>query len=188
MGKFIILLMTLSTTTLLAYPEFQKFSSLHSRRTVNCGMCHASVDGPDGVGFGQIGSLDTMQMELLKEARRAQRPGMEVNNPILNPFGNKMVSAMGVRLLIDAKKDPAIIYFYMKDAGDLDGDGIIDAEEYLDGTNPNNKHHGDPWKLFFVNIVKNGFEIVMILLATIAGIYGLTNLLLSFAAPSKNKT
>ncbi len=184
MGRMIIALV-FAVTALQAYPEFQKFSQTHSRRTVNCGMCHASPEGPDGLSFGQVGSLDSVQMDLLKEARRAQRPGMEVSNPILNPFGNKLVQVMGVRLLVDAKKDPAMLHYYLKDAGDMDGDGVTDAQEFLDGTNPNNRHHGDPLALLLTNVQHHFFEIVMILLATAAGMFGLSNLLLAFAAGGK---
>ena len=184
----IITAVLLISSTMQAYPELQKFSQTHSRRTVNCAMCHVNSDGPDGLAFGQVGGLDSVQMEQLKEARRAQQPGMSVNSPILNAFGNKLVSTLGVRRLVEIKKDPASLYFYMKDAGDLDNDGIIDAEEYLDGTDPNNRHHGDPWKLFRNNLVTYLFEIVMILLATLSGIYGLTNILHSFAIEMNDRT
>lgn len=183
MKLFVILFFCAATA--FAYPEFQKFSQSHSKRTVNCGMCHVSPEGPDGLSFGQIGSLDSAQMEFLKDARRAMLPGVDVQNPILNLFGNKLVRTMGVRLLIEARKDPATIYFYMKDAGDLDGDGVSDAEEFLDGTNPVNPHHGDPVKLFLHNVRLYAFEIAMIFLATILGIFGLTNTLLGFASQPK---
>ncbi len=181
----IIFILLLFVSVVHAYPEFQKFSQSHSGRTVNCGMCHSSPEGPDGLSFGQIGSLDSLQMERLKEARRAQRPGMDVDNPLLNPFGNKLVKTMGVRLLVEAKKDPAMIHFYLNDASDMDGDGISDAQEYLDGTNPNNRHHGDPLVLFSTNIRHHLFEIVMIVVATAAGMFGFSNLLLAFAAGGK---
>ena len=179
-GVFIVL-----TTVATAYPEFQKFSQTHSGRTVNCGMCHTSPEGPDGLSFGQIGKLDSLQMEQLKEARRALLPGTEFTNPILNPFGNKILKVMGVRLLLEARKDPAILYYYLKDAGDLDGDGVIDAQEILDGTDATNRYHGDPLTLFYTNIRLYYFEIVMILLATVAGMFGLSNFLLGFARLEK---
>lgn len=182
-----ICLLAFAATMLQAYPEFQKFSQTHSGRTVNCGMCHASPEGPDGLSFGQVGSLDSVQMELLKDARRAQQPGMDVNNPVLNPFGNKLVRVMGVRLLVDAKKDPAMLHFYLKDAGDMDGDGVTDAQEFLDGTNPNNRYHGDPLALFLTNVQHHLFEIVMIFMATGAGMFGLSNLLMAFAAGGEGK-
>lgn len=160
-----------------AHPQFQAFVDQHSGRKVNCAMCHAHPDGPEGLKPGQIGSLNTQQMDALNRARAAFEPGQEVKSPILNEFGNEMVRQLGKTRILELLQDPGALATALDPASDIDGDGVPDYEEYLAGTLPTDPHHGPPWRLFAINLRRNIFHIAMILLATAAGLYGLRHLL-----------
>jgi hypothetical protein len=161
----------------LAYPEFQKFVQTRSGRAVNCAMCHASSDGPDGAGFGQIGSLTPEELGRLNQARAAFEPGHEVASPILNRFGNHVIATVGKTRFLELRSRPEELAAALGTESDLDGDGIPDAREYLEGTHPLKKTDGNPWLLFVNNLVRYRFHVFMIVVATALTIYGLASLL-----------
>jgi hypothetical protein len=160
-----------------AHPEFQIFVQQNSSRNVDCAMCHAHPDGPDGLKPGQIGSLSHEEIAQLQDARAAFDPGHVVDNPLLNAFGNSLVEQLGKRKLLELRQHPEQLPDAIGYTSDIDGDGIPDAEEYLAGTHPVDPQHGDPWRLFVINMRRNAFHIVMLVLATAAGLFGLNNLL-----------
>ncbi len=161
-----------------AYPEFQQEIRKISGRSINCSMCHVHPDGPQGLKHGQIGGLTGEENSALGAARQAFKPGVNVNSPILNPFGNKMVYDLGREKIIQLKTQPALLFETLLPESDIDGDGISDADEIKDGTHPVNALDGLPQKLFIYNFTKNGFHILMMVLATGTGLFGLYNLLL----------
>lgn len=160
-----------------AYAEFQVFVQETSGRYVNCAMCHTHPDGPDGLKPGQIGRLDAEELQKLNRARAAFEPGQKVDSPILNEFGEHIMEKLGKTQFIALRRDPGKLAEALGRDSDLDGDGIPDADEYLAGTHPLDSRHGDPWKLLVHNFRGQIFHIVMILLATILGLFGLNNLL-----------
>ena len=164
-----------------AYPEFQKFVADETKRPVNCAMCHAHSDGPEGTAPGQIGKLTAAELDSLGRARAALLPGQEVNSPILNAFGNHIIKSMGKSKFVELKNAPAHLADLLPQDSDLDKDGIPDAREYLEGTHPLIRHDGNPWLLFKHNFQENLTIIVLTLLATISGILGLRHLLRGFA-------
>ena len=164
-----------------AYPEFQAFAQKNSGRQVNCAMCHANPDGPNGVKPGQIGALTASELERLARARQAFQPGAAVDSPILNPFGNHIIQAIGRTAFIELRRHPAGLAPALGHTSDLDQDGIPDAEEFLQGTDPLDSQSGAPWALFKQNLVRFRGHLLMLLLATLAGLYGLNNLLRWFA-------
>lgn len=161
----------------IAYPEFQQFVELHSHRTVNCAMCHTNENGPVGDGQGQIGSLTPDEMKRLNAARASLEPGQEVDSPILNRFGNEIVKAIGKKKFVQIKTDPARLAEALPAKSDIDGDGIPDAKEYLDGTDPLNKFHGDAGKLFLINLIRFKLHIVLAIVAVLSVNYGLLHLI-----------
>lgn len=160
-----------------AYPELQKFVAERSGRTVNCAMCHTSSDGPDGAAFGQIGSLTPEEIGRLNRARAAFEPGQGVDSPILNGFGDHIVDTVGKTRLLELRNRPEELAAALGGESDLDGDGISDSREYLEGTHPLRKTDGNPWLLFANNFRRYGFHVLMIVLATALTIYGLASLL-----------
>jgi hypothetical protein len=182
MKRIIFLLMLVAPClSAFAYPEFQRFSQDHSGRPINCAMCHASGDGPEGAGRGQIGSLTPDELNRLNAARGAFAAGVPVESPILNEFGNNIIYRIGKTKFLELRAHPeqlAEVYGY---SSDLDGDGISDAQEYLDGTQPLNGVHGNPWKLFLHNLSVYKLHVIMLALATLAGLWGLSHLLYGLA-------
>ncbi|MBT9555286.1 MAG: hypothetical protein IV100_04610 [Myxococcales bacterium] len=172
----LVLTLWLLPSVALAYPEFQKFSQVTSGRGVNCAMCHAHPDGPDGVKAGQIGSLDAAALDRLNQARIAFEPGLSVDSPILNAFGDEIIKTVGKKAVLAMRADPAALATAMI-LTDLDGDGIMDGDEYLDGTHPLDPNHGDPWKLAVVNLGRHKLDLLLLALATVLGLYGLGHIL-----------
>lgn len=165
-----------------AYPEFEAWIEQHSGRYVNCAFCHANPDGPEGTKPGQIRSLDAAELERLNRARAAFEPGHEVDNPILNAFGNHIIEVLGKRRFLEIRaQDPGQLADALASTGegdsDLDGDGIPDATEYLEGTHPLDPRHGAPLRLLRHNLADHWPDILMIALATLFGLYGLNHLL-----------
>lgn len=161
-----------------AYPEFQRYSQKVSGRYVNCAMCHVNPDGPIGMKPGQIGSLTPKQLKQLNKARAAFEPGQNVTSPILNAFGNSILRKLGKKKILELRLHPEQLAGAYGYESDLDGDGIPDAREFLDGTDPVDAQSGSPWLLFKHNVWKNLFPALSLLAAaTLLGLYGLNNLL-----------
>lgn len=160
-----------------AYPEYQQFVETHSKRTVNCAMCHVHENGPTGTEKGQIGSLSEDELKLLNKARAALAPGADVDSPILNEFGNKIIEAIGKKRFVDLKANPGELAKELQEKSDLDNDGIADSHEFLDGTDPLNKFHGDPGKLFLVNLQRYKTHVILAVLAVLTLNYGLVHLI-----------
>lgn len=163
-----------------AHHEFQAFVQARSGRPVNCALCHANADGPEGTGTGQIGGLTEAQRERLNRARASFEPSPVVDSPILNDFGNLLVARLGKRRILELRSKPELIAEELGYASDLDGDGIPDAQEYLDGTLPLSRLHGDPARLFWNALRTHAFQIGMLLVATAVTLYGLIALLRGF--------
>lgn len=170
-----------SSHSSLAYPQYQAFVEKNSGRGVNCAMCHSNSDGPTGDGAGQAGGLTADEMKLLEEARTALQPGKEVNNPLLNRFGNEIVAKLGRTKVIQLMSNPRQLANELGDKSDLDEDGIADAVEYLDGTDPLNKFHGDPWRLLLANLNRYKLHILLAALAVGCLNYGFSHLLKGFS-------
>lgn len=164
-----------------AYPEFQAWVQTHSGRNVNCAMCHAHPDGPEGLKHGQIGSLSPEALQRLNQARAAFEPGQEINSPILNEFGNEIIHQLGKTKFLSLRQNPDQLPDALSPSGDLDGDGLIDAREFREGTHPLDPNHGDPWALFMHNATALRFHIAMLALATLFGLVGLNNIMRSMA-------
>jgi len=188
LNTFLLLLTFLIAGSSFAYPEFQRFSQNNSGRPINCAMCHANGDGPEGASRGQIGSLTPDELNKLNAARSAFAPGVPIQSPILNAFGNNIITVIGKTKFLELRAHPeqlADVYGYQSD---LDSDGIADAQEFLDGTHPLNNVHGNPMKLFLHNLKTFRLHVILIVLATIAGFYGFSHLLNGFTAGSNTKS
>ena len=176
--KILLTIMALTSvylTPAFAHPEFQRYSKSVSGRSVNCAMCHRHSDGPEGLKPGQIGSLNQDELNALGLARQALKPGAGIKSPILNEFGNSILNTLGKEKILEIQQRPELLPGLLSRTSDLDGDGIPDAEEFRDGTHPLNSLDGLPWKLFKNNLAKNWFDILMIVLATGFGLFGLHN-------------
>ena len=180
-----LVLIALFTSQAHAYPEFQQYVQENSGRNVDCAMCHAHSDGPSGLKPGQIGSLSPIELEELSHARAAFDPGQEIDSPILNEFGNHIMFVLGKTQFLELRMHPEDLAEAIGDESDLDEDGIPDATEYLHGTHALNSDSGDPWLLFKHNLKQHRLDVLMIFLATLFGIFGLTNLLHWFDTRSR---
>jgi len=180
----LVLLVCLFSSTAMAHPEYLNYFKKESGRAINCSMCHINPEGPEGIKPGQIGSLSKDDKKILELARKS-KPGDNITNPILNPFGNEILNAIGHDKLVELEGNPSAIPGYLPKTSDLDNDGIPDYQELLDGTNPIDPNDGLPWKMFIHNFFKNWFQIMMITLATITGVFGLYNLILWFSIKTK---
>jgi hypothetical protein len=165
-----------------AYPEYQLFIQKQSGSPVNCGLCHVNSAGPEGSGDGQIGSLTPAELDRLGQARSAFKPGQKVDSPILNDFGDSIVSALGKLQIIEFRRSPEQLLKQLNPKSDLDQDGIPDREELLAGTHPLRDTSGNPWRLFQHNMLKYRFHLLMMLIATGAMLYGLRHLMRGFSA------
>lgn len=174
------LLVTTLAATAGAYPEYQKWIQRNSGRTVSCSMCHAHPDGPDGVKAGQLGSLDAEARARLDRARTAFEPGARVESPILNEFGDHVITTIGKKRFVALKDHPELLPPLL-DGSDLDGDGISDGQELRDGTHPLDPEHGAPWRLLKVNAKRYRFHLGMLAAATLLGLYGIRHVLQWFA-------
>lgn len=163
------------------YPQFQMFVEKHSGRTVNCALCHVNDSGPTGNEYGQIGDLNAEELIRLNQARAAMEPGVNVDSPILNEFGNHIIKTLGRKKFLQMISDPSQLAIALGNKSDIDGDGISDSREYMDGTNPMNKFHGDPWLLFINNLSRYKLHVILALVAVTILSYGLTNLLKGFS-------
>jgi hypothetical protein len=159
------------------YPQYQMFSEKHSGRTVNCSLCHINDNGPTGNELGQVGSLTAEELSRLNQARSAMEPGTNVDSPILNEFGNHIIKTIGRKKFLQILTDPSQLAPALGDKSDLDGDGIPDSREYLDGTDPLNKFHGDPWLLFVSNLSRFKFHVILAIIAVVVLDYGLANII-----------
>jgi hypothetical protein len=168
------------------YPQFQDFAEHNSGRTVNCALCHSNSDGPTGDGPGQVGGLSTQELKRLDNARTALDPGKNVDNPLLNRFGNEIIRKLGRTKFIQLMSNPKHLAAELGNQSDLDGDGIPDAVEYLDGTDPLNKFHGDPVRLLLINLKKFKLHVLVATLAIFCLSYGFRHLLI-FLAIAKAK-
>jgi hypothetical protein len=161
-----------------AYPEMEAWVEAHSGRSVDCAMCHTHPDGPEGVKAGQIRSLDAEELARLNQARAAFEPGAGVDSPILNDFGDRILNDVGKRRFLEIRAtDPGLLVDALGEEGDLDGDGIPDATEYAEGTDPLDPQHGAPLSLLRHNLARHWFDLLMLVLATACGLYGLNHLL-----------
>jgi len=170
-----------------AHPEFQRYSKSTSGRSVNCAMCHTHSDGPEGLKPGQIGCLNENELNALGLARQAFKPGTGVKSPLLNEFGNLILNELGKEKIMVFKQKPELLAGSLSKTSDLDADGILDTDEFRDGTHPLNALDGHPWKLFKNNIIKNWFDIFMMILATGFGLFGLYNAILWLSSKAERK-
>ena len=174
----LLVTMLLAAAPALAYPEFEVWSEKSSGKFIDCAMCHSNAEGPEGVKPGQIRSLSREELDRLSEARAAFEPGVAIDSPILNPFGDRIIEKLGRKkfLEIRASGPGQLVALYGMDS-DLDGDGIPDAREFVEGTSPVDSRSGHPWSLFATNVRRSWLDILMTILATLAGLYGLNKLL-----------
>ncbi|PKN57366.1 MAG: hypothetical protein CVU56_11225 [Deltaproteobacteria bacterium HGW-Deltaproteobacteria-14] len=178
-------LLLLAVETAHAYPEFEQAIEKNAGRTIDCAFCHINPDGPEGTKVGQIGSLSPAEFQALNRARTAFEPGAQVESPILNAFGNHLVTVYGKKKIVALRADPLALAAGLGDS-DLDGDGVSDAQELLDGTHPLMSHHGNPWRLLGVNLQRAWFELIMLVLATLFGVYGISHLIRWFGHEARS--
>lgn len=176
-----------SSSPALAYPQYQAFVEKNSGRGVNCAMCHSNGDGPTGDGAGQVGGLTAEERKQLEEAHATLEPGKKVNNPLLNRFGNEIVSKLGRTKVIQLMSNPKQLANELGNKSDLDQDGIPDSVEYLDGTDPLNKFHGNPWRLLLVNLNRYKLHILLAGLAVACLNFGFSHILKGFSLSAKEE-
>lgn len=190
LGAALLIILSVASwpTAAFGYSEFQKYVKETSGSNVDCALCHAHPDGPDGMKPGQIGSLNPAELEALNRARTAFEPGQEIDSPILNTFGDSLIKTLGKKRVLALREDPAGLVAALRQAApasDLDHDGILDADEYADGTHPASNQSGRPWKLFLVGVQQNAIHLVLLVLATVLGVFGLGHLLHWFELETK---
>ena len=168
-----------------AYPEFEQYIDRTSGRYVNCSMCHTHPEGPEGVKPGQIGSLSPEEMDQLNRARAAFEPGQDIDNPILNRFGDSIIEQLGKTRFLQMRVNPEELAGALSPDSDLDGDSISDVDELRAGTLPLDPRHGDPWRLFLHNLRERWFHVAMLAFATVLGFYGLGAFVHGFEARTR---
>jgi hypothetical protein len=156
-----------------AYPEFQRYIQVNSGRFVDCSMCHTHPEGPAGSKRGQIGRLDKNELLALAEARLAFQPNTNVENPVLNKFGNLILKTLGKTEILKFRQNPELLGSKMPKESDLDEDGVSDIKEMYLGTHPLDKTHGPPWLLFKSNFKKHAGVILALILAMFTFIYAI---------------
>lgn len=176
-----LLTMAIFAQPAICYPPYQAFVEKHSKRTVNCALCHVNENGPVGDGPGQKGSLNAEQLARLNQEHLAMLPGTSVDSPVLNRFGNQIIKSLGRAKFLQTMTDPAQLAVALGDKSDLDGDGISDAREYLDGTDPLNRFHGDPWRMFMVNIDRYKIHLILTAVSVVFVCFGLSDIYRGFA-------
>src|SRR6185295_19085436 len=92
-------------------------------------------------------------------------------------FVNHVIGTIGKTRFLELRNRPEELAAALGATSDLDGDGIPDSREYLEGTHPLKKTDGNPWLLFVNNLNRYRFHVFMIVIATALTIYGLANLL-----------
>lgn len=180
-----LLIALAATGAVQAYPEFQQHVVKSTGRAINCAMCHTHSDGPEGTAPGQIGKLTSAEQAELGRARAAFTPGGNVKSPILNGFGNHLINALGKKQVLELRLTPAELANKLPQDSDLDQDGIADAAELRSGTHPLIKSDGLPWLLFKANLSANLGQIMLMLTATVLGLWGLHHLLHGFATATR---
>lgn len=170
-----------------AYPQFQEFVEKRSKQPVNCAMCHANGNGPDGQKPGQTGGLNEEETKRLEQARTAFEKGVEVESPILNQFGNEIVRSLGRKKVIALIREPEKLYDELPPGSDIDGDGVPDRDEYLDGTDPTNKFHASPLKLLFINLNQFKMHVALAALAIFSINLGLGHLIKGISLLSRKR-
>ena len=170
-----------------AYPEFQRHINETTGRAVNCALCHTHSDGPEGTAPGQIGKLTAAELSELGRARAAFMPGAKPQSPVLNHFGNHIIDAIGKTKFLEVRLAPGELPKLLPPESDLDGDGIADAVELASGTHPLIKTDGRPWLLFKSNFAANWGQIMLMLGATVFGLWGLKHLLTGFAIATREE-
>lgn len=174
----LLLLLLVAAQPASGYPEFEVWIEKNSGKFVDCAMCHSHAEGPEGVKAGQIRGLSAEELERLNEARSAFEPGVLIDNPVLNPFGDRIVEKLGKKKFLEIRTTgpEELVELYGMDS-ELDGDGLPDMREYMEGTSPVDSRSGNPASLFAVNLQRHWFDILMTILATLAGLYGLNQIL-----------
>lgn len=175
-----------------AYPEFQQFVEKHSGKSVNCALCHSNGNGPVGKESGQIGGLNEKEIQTLNSARTALEPNMlKADSPILNKFGNSIIRSIGKKKFLENRSYPEKLAEQIDKKTDTDEDGIPDAEEYLDGTDPTNNAHGDPLKLLLVNFNRYKSHLLLAGFAVFLLDWGFAHIIKAFyrkSSPQRNET
>ena len=165
-----------------AYPEFQEYAEKNSGRTTNCATCHENAAGPSGKAPGQIGSLKSDEMEKLNQARGALEPGVELDSPILNKFGDSIMKKLGKKKVLAARANPAALATDYGQENDIDGDGVADAQEYLDGADPLNKFHADAARIFLVNLGRHAPHLIAAAIGVFLLDWGFARMITGFLA------
>jgi hypothetical protein len=189
LGKYLIILLAAlalaGSQKGFCYPEYQAFVEKHSKRTVDCSLCHVNGNGPMGQEPGQEGSLTPAEIERLNKERTAMEPGVDVDSPILNRFGNSIIKTIGRAKFLELRDHPEQLATALGTKSDLDSDGIPDSQEYLDGTDTLNKSHGDPWKLLFINMDRYKGQIILAIVSIMLLDFGFMQLLKGFETVAK---
>lgn len=173
------------TGSLSAYPEFQQHILKTTGRPVNCALCHTHSDGPEGAAPGQIGKLTAAEQAELGRARAAFNPGANPQSPILNAFGNHLIQITGKTAFLELRLTPGELPGKLPQDSDMDHDGITDVVELAGGTHPLIASDGNPWLLFKAGFAENLGQILLMLAATVSGLWGLKHLLTGFATATQ---
>lgn len=185
-------LILLNASPVFAYPEFETAVKMASGRNVNCALCHRNGEGPEGNNRGQMGRLLPTELDALSVARGAMVPGTAVDSPILNAFGNHLVSNLGRTKIIEARLrgqanplDGLSNLSASLSTIDFDGDGASDREELFAGTHPAMAHHGPLLTTISHRLKVHFWRILFTALGCALMLWGLRHLILAGKASSK---